>query len=60
MIRVLRPELLGGFGGFLLGAAALLAHQSAAGTPPPPPARTDILALTGAAPSPGATRAHAG
>ena len=48
MLRVLRPDLLCGLGGFVLGAAALLlTHGAAAANAPPPPApHTDILALT--------------
>jgi hypothetical protein len=53
MLRVLRPDLLCGLGGFLLGAAALLlTHGAATSTPPPSPERTDILALAAATPAP--------
>jgi len=45
MLRMLRPDLLCGLGGFALGAAALLLGQGAiAGTAPAPVAHTDILA----------------
>jgi hypothetical protein len=61
MLRMLRPDLLCGLGGFVLGTAALLlTHEAAASTPPPPPARTDILALAAPAPGPAQPRAHAG
>ena len=51
MLRILRPDLLCGLGGFALGAAALLLiHPSAAN--PVPSTRTDILALPGATASP--------
>jgi len=53
MLRVLRPDLLCGLGGFMLGAAALLlTHGAAASAPPPPPVQTDILALAAATPAP--------
>ena len=53
MLRLLKPDLLCGLGGFMLGAAALLlTHKAAASAPPPPPAHTDIVALAGPAPSP--------
>jgi len=59
MLRVLRPDLLCGLGGFVLGAAALLlTHGVAASAPPPPPAPTDILALAAAAPTPASRSAH--
>jgi len=53
MLRVLRPDLLCGLGGFVLGAAALLlTHGIAASPPPPPSARTDILAMAATMPAP--------
>lgn len=53
MLRVIRPDLLCGLGGFALGAAALLlTHGTAASAPPPPPERTDILSLAATTPSP--------
>jgi len=57
MLRVLRPDLLCGLGGFVLGAAALLlTHGAAANAPPPAPPHTDILAQA----APGQIRAGAG
>ena len=53
MLRMLRPDLLCGLGGFVLGAAALLlTHEAAASAPPPPHARTDIIAPAAPAPAP--------
>ena len=52
MLRLFRPDLLCGLGGFALGAAALLlSHGAAASPPPPPPARTDILTQAQADPA---------
>ncbi len=50
MLRMFRPDLLCGLGGFGLGAVALLLVHSTAPNPVPP-ARTDILALVAAGPS---------
>ena len=50
MLRILKPDLLCGLGGFAMGAAALLLVHPAPASPPP--ARTDILALAAVAPSP--------
>jgi len=59
MLRMLKPDLLCGLGGFVLGTAALLLLHPA--TPSPvPPTRTDILALAVAGPSPHHARPHAG
>jgi hypothetical protein len=43
MLRLFRPDLLCGLGGFALGAAALLLGHGVAASPPPPAQRTDIL-----------------
>jgi len=43
MLRLFRPDLLCGLGGFALGAAALLLGHGATASPPPRAERTDIL-----------------
>lgn len=44
MLRLFRPDLLCGLGGFALGAAGLLlSHGAMAGPPPGPPAQSNIL-----------------
>jgi hypothetical protein len=61
MLRMLRPDLLCGLGGFVLGAAALLlTHGVAASAPPPAAPRTDILTLAAAKPAPVPRPADAG
>ena len=59
MLRLLRPDLLCGLGGFALGAAALLLIHPTAPTPAPAP-RTDILALAANTPSSHHARPKAG
>jgi len=51
MLRILRPDLLCGLGGFVLGAVALLFMHPTAPSPAPAP-HTDILALVTAPPAP--------
>jgi hypothetical protein len=51
MLRLFRPDLLCGLGGFALGAAALLLTHGAAASPPPPPPSTSILAQAQANPA---------
>ncbi len=46
MLRLFRPDLLCGLGGFALGSAALLLSHGAAASPPPLPAQTNILTQT--------------
>jgi len=59
MLRLFRPDLLCGLGGFALGAAALLLSHGAAARPAPPVAQTTILSQTQAdqAPRPSDVRA---
>jgi hypothetical protein len=52
MLRLFRPDLLCGLGGFALGSAALLLSHGAAASPPPPPAQTNILPQTQAEQTP--------
>jgi len=59
MLRIFRPDLICGLGGFALGAAALLLIHPTAPSPAPAP-RTDILALVAAAPPPHHARPNAG
>ncbi len=59
MLRILRPDLLCGLGGFALGAVALLVIHPTAPRPAPAP-RTDILALVAGAPAPHHARPNAG
>ena len=60
MLRMLRPDLLCGLGGFVLGTAALLlTHGAAARAPSPAPTHTDILAQTAPAAGPALPRPHA-
>jgi hypothetical protein len=49
MLRMFRPDLLFGLGGFALGAAALLLMQGVEASPPPPARHSDLL--TQAAPT---------
>jgi hypothetical protein len=51
MLRLFRPDLLCGLGGFALGAAPLLLTHGAAASPPPPPPSTSILAQAQANPA---------
>jgi len=51
MLRILKPDLLCGLGGFALGAVAILwANSGAMSRPAAPPAQTDLLRETAAAP----------
>jgi len=59
MLRMLRPDLLCGLGGFILGATALLVVHSAPPRPAPP-TRTDILTLAAAGSSAHHARPTAG
>ena len=44
MLRIIKPDLLCGLGGFALGAAALLwAHSGAMSKAVSPPVQTDLL-----------------
>jgi hypothetical protein len=44
VLRIIRPDLLCGLGGFMLGTAALLLNYQAAASPPPPaPADNQVL-----------------
>jgi hypothetical protein len=51
MLRLFRPDLLCGLGGFTLGSAALLLSHGAVASPPPP-AQTNILPQTQAEQAP--------
>lgn len=46
MLRLFRPDLLCGLGGFALGSAAFLLSHGAAASTPPPIAQTSILTQT--------------
>jgi len=49
MLRIIRPDLLCGLGGFLLGTAALLLNCQATANPPPPaPADSPVLIASSA------------
>jgi hypothetical protein len=53
MLRIFRPDLLCGLGGFVLGATALLlTHGLAASSPPPARGHIDLLMEAQAAPPP--------
>ena len=53
MLRIFRPDLLCGLGGFALGAVALLlTHGLAASPPPPAHGHIDLLVEAQAAPQP--------
>jgi len=50
MLRLIRPDLLCGLGGFVLGAAALLVMHLPADTPQPP-VPADRFAMVAATPA---------
>ena len=48
MLRIIRPDLLCGLCGFLLGTAALLLNCQATANPPPPAANSPVLIASSA------------
>lgn len=52
MLRIIKPDLLCGLGGFALGAVAILwANSGAMSQPAAPPTQTDLIREAAAAPA---------